>query len=131
MTHYVYRCYDAADRLLYVGCTQDVGARIAVHMASGHNPASRVLIFRMARHEVVTYATEAEAKQAERDAIYNEAPLANLHHQRVRETPDQRARRISAYIEATRPAPDPEWDEISLRMTTALASWGNPKAESA
>lgn len=39
-THWVYRCYGADDRLLYVGCTRDIGARFAVHHASWGNPES-------------------------------------------------------------------------------------------
>lgn len=123
--HYVYRCYDAADRLLYIGCTADMGSRMAVHMASGHNPASRILIMRMERHEVVEYATKAEAKRVEQEAIYAEAPLANLHHQRVRETKDQRDRRLSAYLEETRPPVDPEWDAMSKKLTDVLAMFGS------
>lgn len=125
MTHYVYRCYDADDRLLYIGCTQDVGSRMAVHMASGQNPASRVLIFRMTRHEVEQYDTEVEAKWAEREAIYAEAPLANLHHQRVRETKAQRDRRLSAYLEETRPPVDPEWESIGKELIAVLELFGS------
>lgn len=128
MSHYVYRCYDAADRLLYIGCTSDMGSRMAVHYASGHNPASRVLIYRMVRHDVVEYANEAEAKQAERDAIYAEEPLANLHHQRVRETPAERERRISDYIEATRAEPDPWFEESLRRVSETLARFGSGAA---
>lgn len=120
--HYVYRCFDAVNRLLYVGCTRDVGARMAVHMASGHNPASKVLIYRMVRHEVTAYATEAEAKQAEREAIFNEEPIANLHHQRVRETPAERDRRLSAYLESTRPPVDESWRD---ELDAALAMFGS------
>lgn len=123
MTHYVYRCFDEADRLLYIGCTADMGSRMAVHMASGDNPASRVLIMRMVRHEVEEHPDEASGRAAERAAIYAEEPLANLHHQRVRETAAERARRLDAYLESTRPPVDPEWAAVSERAKAALAAF--------
>lgn len=119
--HYVYRCYDAADRLLYIGCTENLGARMAVHMSSGQNMASIVLMRRMDHMEYETCPDKQSAQAAEREAIYNEAPLANLHHQKVRETPADRERRLWAYIEETRPPADPE---LSRLLGDALAGFG-------
>lgn len=103
-THYVYRCYDAADRLLYIGCTQDVEARIAVHRSSWNNPASAGLSMRMTRYDATEYPDKETARAAERQAIHDEAPLFNLHHQRERMTPADRYAFIWAYVELTRPA---------------------------
>ena len=107
--HYVYRCYDAEGLLLYIGCTYDVVTRMQVHMCSLDNPASVVLARRMERYEVEEFPTFEEARAAERAAIAAEAPLANLHHQRERVTPAERARRLDQYIERTRPPVDPEF----------------------
>lgn len=36
-THFVYRMYDVNNRLLYIGCTKDIGTRLANHRSSnGH-----------------------------------------------------------------------------------------------
>jgi predicted GIY-YIG superfamily endonuclease len=107
--HYVYRCYDAADRLLYIGCTQDMGGRMAVHASSWQNPASAALNLRMARHTVEEFPSKDAARAAERAAIFNEAPLFNLHHQREKKSPADRYAFISAYVELTRPPMDPEF----------------------
>lgn len=118
--HVVYRCYDRDGLLLYIGCTSDVVARMAAHMASAHNPASRVLILRMARYELEEHPDRESAQAAERAAIYAEAPLANLHHQRAHETPTERERRLEQYLRATRPVLDPALRE---RMRDVLASF--------
>lgn len=104
--HYVYRCYDKADRLLYVGCTEDVFGRLAVHASSWNNPASAVLNLRMTRHSVTEYPGFTVARKAEREAIRDEAPLLNLHHQKVKRTPAERNQIIDDYLTATHPAPD-------------------------
>lgn len=79
-THVVYRCYDSADRLLYIGCTQDFVARMQVHECSPHNPASFELMRRLDRVECEEYPDRATARQAEREAIMAEAPMLNIHH---------------------------------------------------
>jgi predicted GIY-YIG superfamily endonuclease len=106
--HYVYRCYDADDRLLYIGCTEDLVSRFAVHASSWSNPVSGTLNLRMVRHTVEEFPDKASGRKAEREAIYNEAPLLNLHHQRVKVTPAQRRALIDAYLDATQREPDPE-----------------------
>lgn len=124
--HYVYRCYDAAGLLLYIGCTHDVQARMQVHAASWDNPASVVLNRRMTDVEVEEFPTFDEARAAEQAAIRDEAPLANLHHQREQVTPRERAQRIERYIEATRPPIDPE---LAEGFNAALAGFSTPKAD--
>lgn len=106
LPHVVYRCYDHEGHLLYIGCTWDINARLNVHASSWSNPASAVLNMRMTRYEVVEYPDKATARQAERKAIYDEAPLLNLHHQRERITPAERYLRMEQYLEASRPPID-------------------------
>lgn len=79
-THYVYRCYDKAGQLLYIGCTEDVEARMQVHRSSWHNPASAYLSLHMDRYEVEEIVGRTAARKAERAAIKAEAPLLNVHH---------------------------------------------------
>lgn len=105
--HVVYRCYDADDRLLYIGCTHDIGGRMQVHASSWGNPASAVLNMRMVRSTEVEYPDKATARAAERQAIFDEAPLLNMHHQRERITPAARRQLMEDYLEATRPPVDP------------------------
>lgn len=84
--HYLYRCYDAQGRLLYIGCTQDPGARSQVHGSSWHNPVSAYLNLRMTRWETEEkpYRGKTVARAAEKAAIEAEAPLLNQHHNRGR-----------------------------------------------
>jgi predicted GIY-YIG superfamily endonuclease len=136
LTHVVYRCYDADDRLLYIGCTRDIGARMQVHYASPDNPASVVIARRMERVTETEYPDKATAQAAEREAIYNEAPMFNLHHQRERVTPAQRDARIAHYLEETRPPVDPEtaaWfrNELDKALAAfAFASAATPERAS-
>lgn len=102
LPHVVYRCYDADDRLLYVGHTHDINQRLDVHRSQWGNPASAALNMRMVRHTEAEYPDKASAKAAEIQAIYDEAPVLNLHHQRVKRTPAQRYEDIVAFLEATR-----------------------------
>lgn len=83
--HWIYRCYDAEDRLLYIGCTMDVEGRIQAHRASWGNPASAYLILRMARYEAEgPFVGRIAGRNAEREAIAAEAPLLNVHHNKGR-----------------------------------------------
>lgn len=104
--HTVYRIYDVADRLIYIGCTHDIGARMQVHASSWSNPASAAINLRMNRMTETEYPDKESARAAERQAIFDEAPILNLHHQRERLTPAYRRAHIEAYIELTRPEPD-------------------------
>lgn len=101
--HFLYRCYDADDRLLYIGCARDVAARLGVHLVSWSNPASAALNLRMVRHTEVECPDKATARAAERQAIYDEEPLLNSHHQRVMRRPAHRRADIEAYLQATQP----------------------------
>lgn len=81
--HYVYRCYDAAGRLLYVGCTFHVKSRLAAHRhGSGAAKASRWLQVTMAAYEVEgPYPTKEAGLAAEAAAIRTEQPLFNRQGQ--------------------------------------------------
>jgi len=71
MSFWVYRCYDAEDRLLYVGQSGNVDQRIKIHR---RGPVGA----RMVRHEVAgPYPTREAALTAEARAIASEKPLLN------------------------------------------------------
>jgi predicted GIY-YIG superfamily endonuclease len=91
--HYVYRCYDSDDRLIYIGVARDVRSRLANHKAGRGNRA----VAEAARMETEQYPTRAHALAAEADAIYNEAPLLNVRHN---------AKRIAGAGQSITPTPD-------------------------
>lgn len=72
--HYVYRLYDANDRLLYVGRSCDVAARLRCHAA--HKPWWPAVT----RHTVSEPMHRLDAIRAERSAIHCERPLYNVRH---------------------------------------------------
>lgn len=111
-THFVYRCYGPDGRLLYIGCTNDVEGRMAVHASAWSNPASAGLNLRMTRYESTVYPDKPSARAAERQAIHDEAPIFNLHHQRESLSPTARLARIAEYVESTRPALGADLDSI-------------------
>ena len=69
--HFVYRAFDADDRLLYVGCTIDVDKRRRKHgrTSSWAKQATRWTVER--------FATQAPALLAEQHAIETERPQFN------------------------------------------------------
>lgn len=79
--HYIYRCYDEAGRLLYIGCTADVTARIGVHLTTRHRGSSILLQKYMHHYKVdlVVHAGLKAGESAERIAIRAEQPLLNIH----------------------------------------------------
>lgn len=96
--HYVYRCFDSAGRLLYIGCTSDVVGRMQTHRASWHVPASAKVNMHTVRHETVEYPDRASARKAEREAIESEAPMFNVLHNQGRELanhPDEKPGEMS------------------------------------
>ena len=99
--HYVYRVFDADDRLLYIGCTDDPGSRLQVHMSSWGNPSSAYLIMRGARWDWgQPIAGKVAARAEEKRAIGDEAPLLNVHHNKGR---GLRGEALSAELQRTRP----------------------------
>lgn len=71
VTH-LYRHFDAAGRLLYVGISLSAIARLGEHKAAAH------WFWHIARIEVTAYATRASAMKAERLTIQREKPLHNI-----------------------------------------------------
>lgn len=69
--HYVYRFFDASDRLLYIGCTLDWKRRENEHR--WYTPWSDDI----AHCEVVRYPDQASALLAEEEAIKAESPVHN------------------------------------------------------
>jgi hypothetical protein len=86
---FVYRLFDADDRLLYVGISCMPGMRVSAHKRRrwGH------LIARVEAGE--SYPTEAEARTAEKRAIETEDPTFNIVHSPRRLT----SARIDAALE--------------------------------
>lgn len=87
-TH-VYRLYDQADRLLYVGVTLNLESRIASHI-SGMPWGGDIH-----RIEVKEYPNRVLAEAAERAAIDSESPIHNKHRG-FANTPAAVARRLIA-----------------------------------
>jgi len=78
--HYVYRCYDTADRLLYIGATGDVDGRL-YHLTSLCNASKGPggeLRRRMVRHTDEAFPDRRAAFDAERAAIRAERPELNI-----------------------------------------------------
>lgn len=76
--HYVYRCYDADDVLLYVGCTSNPKARLAAHRRGSTSKASKWLSVTMVRAEVAgPFAGRDYARAIERATIRTELPVFN------------------------------------------------------
>lgn len=115
LPHYLYRCYDADDRLLYIGCTKDVGRRISLHRRDPRRKASRWLRVSMTRYEIEgPYANKLSALAAEHDAIFGEQPLFNAQEQR--EPGWMRTGSIARYLIAH--------GHIALATETACGCWG-------
>lgn len=75
--HTVYRCFNVAGALLYVGCTHDLKKRLAQHRGQSTNPLSRapwydlVAVVTTEEHPDAAsgYAREAEVVRDERPAF--------------------------------------------------------------
>lgn len=70
--HVVYRCYDAEERLLYVGCTHDIAMRLRYHRRD---------TAWFGEVESVTsesHPNRVAALEAERQAIVTEKPSRNV-----------------------------------------------------
>jgi predicted GIY-YIG superfamily endonuclease len=81
--HYLYRCFDADDFLIYIGCTVDVRKRLQLHRCSTTVKASRWLTACMARHIVSEpYPSRVAALAAEAAAIAAEQPIFNSQERR-------------------------------------------------
>lgn len=118
--HYLYRCYDAGDRLLYIGCTHDVEARMQVHGSSWSNPVSAYLNMRMVRYEAQEppFKGRIAGRAAEKEAIAAEAPPLNRNHNKGRGLVGAA---LEAELERTRVPLDPE---LRDQFTQILAKFG-------
>lgn len=79
--HYVYRLFDANDRLLYIGCTRNFSTRLAHLLAMcnvGKSPNGELIRIGVIRHSLEEYPNRRAALDAERAAIRSEAPLLNI-----------------------------------------------------
>lgn len=72
MPHYVYRCFDARGRLLYVGCTYNPPARMKQHRAE-----KREWITKVASTRLTVWPDRRKALDMERLAIETERPIHN------------------------------------------------------
>lgn len=72
LPHYVYRCFDAKGRLLYVGCTYNPVARPKQHRAE-----KRVWVDMVARTTWTVWPDRRKALDMERLAIETENPIHN------------------------------------------------------
>lgn len=70
-SHFVYRCYDATDRLLYVGCSVSPVIRIDTHRDSWWGG-------RIERVRYTVFPDRDYALAMERIAIHAEMPLCNV-----------------------------------------------------
>jgi predicted GIY-YIG superfamily endonuclease len=71
MSAWCYRVYDRDDRLIYVGATRDLGARLDQH-------AHRWWASQATRVKAKVYPTIADARTEERRAIRTERPRWNI-----------------------------------------------------
>lgn len=78
--HYVYRCFGAAGRLLYIGCTSNLSQRIEAHTSGRADGTSGYLSQHMETWTATEYPSRDAALEGERNAIRTEAPLMNKHH---------------------------------------------------
>jgi predicted GIY-YIG superfamily endonuclease len=99
--HSVYRLYDDANRLLYIGCTRDLDLRLYMHDGY-YNTTSLAFRGLVDRVETVEYENRAAARQAEREAIQAESPLFNKAHNQGRQI--TRDEYDSAYVDRHRRA---------------------------
>lgn len=70
--HYVYRVFDADDRLIYVGCTTDLPTRLETHRRGAWWAAQ------IKKVTAKVYRDSVTAHQVEREAIRTESPRWNV-----------------------------------------------------
>jgi hypothetical protein len=99
--HHVYRCYDGAGTLLYIGCTDDVEGRM-YHMTAVCNMGKQPNGYLRRRVGPGEFSTRLAARAAERAAIEAEAPLLNRQHnpKRFRKGADGRFEAVASCMTA-------------------------------
>lgn len=68
--HFVYRCLDSVGRVIYVGCSRDVAARMKQHIKTGIAAETH-------RLRVTVHQSRAAALQTERAEITQHEPRLN------------------------------------------------------
>lgn len=79
-THYLYRLFAADGTLLYIGVTEDVAHRVYMHRQTTVCTGWLTIWTRYDHHTSEAYPTKLAAREAERAAIFAEAPLVNRQH---------------------------------------------------
>lgn len=117
--HFIYRCYDGEDRLLYIGCTANVARRIAAHQHAGPTSpkASQWLAACMVRFETEgPFSGRDAGRAAERQAIQSEQPLFNYQERANADHAAWMTRSpIGAYLI--------EKGHVDLALATACTCW--------
>lgn len=118
--HYLYRCYDDAGTLLYIGCTSNVKRRMSAHRA-GKQAASRWLAVTMTRYEVEGPIRGRDAaRRAEHAAIQTEQPLFNFQCRNGIGIAAWMTRRpIAVYLV--------ERGHLDLALATVCTCWGETR----
>lgn len=103
MTSHVYRLFDEAGELLYIGMTSNFEQRIRFHLEpvsdrQARLPGADEIKARYHHHTLEPYPNEFVARKAERKAIKAEAPLLNRFHNPTRW---QRAYHRGPYVPVT------------------------------
>ena len=85
--HFVYRCLDSAGRVIYVGCTKDVAARMKQHIKTGITAETH-------RLRVTVHQSRAAALQTERAEITQHEPRLNrqIYLMNIADWPDSKLR---------------------------------------
>ena len=78
--HFVYRVFDADERLIYVGCTRNLFMRLRTH------EANTWWAYQAAKVTAKVYPDKWSGLLAEREAIRTERPRWNLFHRGQKET---------------------------------------------
>lgn len=87
--HVLYRMYDAARRLLYVGITMNVAGRMAEHRGEKHWWSDIATI------ELQHFTSRKAVERAEREAIRAERPAFNVMHVPTEREPGTGSRRTT------------------------------------
>ena len=126
--HQLYRYYDEDDLLLYVGITSNTEARHRSHAKDKH------WMHWSARSEYVVYDSREQLVEAERQTIFDEKPLYNVVHNRVRgrvtrirnyekTKPKMKRRRLPKVKQLAKKERDPIEDVLMVAVVLATISF--------
>ena len=121
----VYRFFDVADQLLYVGMSKNPFKRLSAHQRGGKD------MQQVARVDMSWFANADAAHKAERKAIRRENPLWNLTLYAIRKVPTSRpvkARRLPASPRSKRldvpySHPDFDWEAYKAESRKFVAAY--------